>query len=94
MIEPALRLPVARGPAGTKRWHRTSRMLSIVGERERARCNNQMLVCNDRFIWALHICTWIGTTLQTSVLETKLRVLGHRYCAALKECADLGFVVN
>ena len=63
MIEPALRLPVARGSAGTKRWHRTSGMLSIVGERERARCNNQMLVCNDRFIWALYTCTWIGTTL-------------------------------
>ena len=24
----------------------------------------------------------------------ELRVLGHGYCAALKECADLGFVVN
>ena len=23
-----------------------------------------------------------------------LRVVGHGYCAALKECADLGFVVN
>ena len=23
-----------------------------------------------------------------------LRVLGHGYCAAVKECADLGFVVN
>ena len=26
--------------------------------------------------------------------STVLRVLGHGYCAALKECADLGFVVN
>ena len=23
-----------------------------------------------------------------------LRVVGHGYCAAVKECADLGFVVN
>ena len=23
-----------------------------------------------------------------------LRVVGHGYCGALKECADLGFVVN
>ena len=23
-----------------------------------------------------------------------LKVVGHGYCAALKECADLGFVVN
>ena len=23
-----------------------------------------------------------------------LRVVGHAYCAAIKECADLGFMVN
>ena len=23
-----------------------------------------------------------------------LRVVGHGYCAAVKECADLGFVIN
>ena len=28
------------------------------------------------------------------VLYVALRVVGHGYCAALKECADLGFVVN
>ena len=26
--------------------------------------------------------------------QSTLRVVGHGYCAALKECADLGFVVN
>ena len=24
----------------------------------------------------------------------RLRVVGHGYCVAIKECADLGFVVN
>ena len=38
----------------------------------------------------------IGCCGSTLCLYTcsRLRVLGHGYCAALKECADLGFVVN
>ena len=28
------------------------------------------------------------------ILPTLLRVVEHGYCAAIKECADLGFVVN
>jgi len=36
----------------------TSGMLSIVGERERASCNNQMHMRNDRFIWALYTRRW------------------------------------
>ena len=28
------------------------------------------------------------------IIGVALRVVGHGYCAAMKECADLGFVVN
>ena len=42
---------------------------------------------------------WNMTGYECSLLRTvgsnkTLRVVGHGYCAALKECADLGFVVN
>ena len=46
----------------------------------------------------LSVCLFVRSFLAVCAFEersrARLRVVGHGYCAALKECADLGFVVN
>ena len=57
-----------------------------------------MLVSMDLNLKVLHILLPPHTAQsQTGLHATNrltLRVLGHGYCGALKECAVLGFVVN
>ena len=43
---------------------------------------------------ALIMHSIVHTCTSRHLKITELRVVGHGYCAALKECADMGFVVN
>ena len=46
--------------------------------------------------WDVAACNSLskGKIIVEKPHHTRLRVLGHGYCAALKECVDLGFMVN